>query len=85
MWTVFKVFIEFVKILFLFYVLVFRPQGIWDPSSLARDWTCTQALEVEVLTTGLPGKSSGILLNDDSVEGHHIWFNKLRPISLGNK
>ena len=25
MWTVFKVFIEFVTILFLFYVLVFRP------------------------------------------------------------
>ena len=44
MWTIFKVFIEFVGILFLFYVLVFRLQGIWDPSSLARDWTCTPCI-----------------------------------------
>ena len=44
MWTIFKVFIEFVRILFLFYVLVFWPQGIWDPSSLARDWTCTPCI-----------------------------------------
>ena len=25
----------------LFYVLAFWPQGIWDLSSLTRDWTCT--------------------------------------------
>ena len=50
MWTIFKVFIEFVTILFLFYV--FWPRGMWDliePASLA--------LEGEVLTTGPPGKS----------------------------
>ena len=33
MWTIFKVFIEFVTILLLFSVLVFWPQGTWDPSS----------------------------------------------------
>ena len=30
MWTIFKAFIEFVTLLFLFYVLVFRPGGMWD-------------------------------------------------------
>ena len=39
MWTIFKVFIESVTILLLFYVLVFWPQGMWDLSFLTRDWT----------------------------------------------
>ena len=37
MWTIFKVFIEFVTILFLFYVLVFFLRGMWGLSSLTRD------------------------------------------------
>ena len=39
MWTILKVFIEFVTILFLFSFLVFWPQGMWDLSSLTRDRT----------------------------------------------
>ena len=39
--TVFKVFIEFVTILFLFYVLVFWLQGMCDLGSLTKDRTCT--------------------------------------------
>ena len=39
MWTIFKIFIEFVTTLFLFYALVFWPQGMWDLSSLTRDQT----------------------------------------------
>ena len=39
--TIFKVFIECVTVLLLFYVLVFWPQGMWDLSSLTRDQTCT--------------------------------------------
>ena len=35
--SIFKVFIDFVAILLLFYVLVFWPRGMWDPSSLNRD------------------------------------------------
>ena len=31
MWTILKVFIEFVTILLLFYVLVFWSRGMWDP------------------------------------------------------
>ena len=33
MWTIFKVFIEFVTVLLLFYVLVFWPRGVWDLNS----------------------------------------------------
>ena len=44
MWTIFKVFIEFVTILLLFYVLVFWLQGKWDLSSLTRDRTCTPCI-----------------------------------------
>ena len=58
MWTIFfKVFIEFVTILLLFYVLVFWPRGIWDLSSRPGIEPTPPALEGEVLTTGLPGKS----------------------------
>ena len=41
MWTIFKVFIEFVTILLLFYVLVLWLWGMGDLSSLTRDQTCT--------------------------------------------
>ena len=61
MWTIFKVFIEFVTTSPPFYVLAFRPRGMWDPSSLTRDRTCSPgtapALEGEVPTTGRPGES----------------------------
>ena len=57
MWSISKFLIEFVTILFLFYLLVFWPQGMWDLSSLIRDGTCTPALEGKVLTAGPPGKS----------------------------
>ena len=41
MWTIFKVLIEFITVLLLFYVLVFWLQGIWDLSSPTRDGTPT--------------------------------------------
>ena len=41
MWTIFKVFIDSVTILLLFYVLVFWPPGMWDLSSPTRDRTRT--------------------------------------------
>ena len=44
MWTVFKVFIEFVIILLLFYVLVFWPWGMWDLSSPTRNLICTPCI-----------------------------------------
>ena len=44
MCTVFKVFIEFVTILLLFYVLCFWPWGMWDLSSLTGDRTRTPCI-----------------------------------------
>ena len=58
MWTIFKVFIEFVTILFLLYALVFWPRGMWDLISLTRYQTHTLAMEGKILTTGTPEKSS---------------------------
>ena len=55
-----EVFIEFVTVLLLFYVLIFRPQGMCNFSSPGTEPT-PPALEGEVLTTGLPGKSPGIV------------------------
>ena len=39
MWTIVEVFIEFGKMLLLFCVLVFLPQGTWNHSPLMRRWT----------------------------------------------
>ena len=59
MWTIFKVFIEFVTILLLIYVFGFfcgcEARGILAPWSGIEP--ASPALEGEVLTTGLPGKS----------------------------
>ena len=49
MWTIFKVFIEFVTVLLLFYVLVFSPQGMWDLSSPTKDRTCTPCIRRQSL------------------------------------
>ena len=52
MWTILKVFIEFVTVLLLSYGLVFWPRGKWNLSSLIRDRTHPPALEGELLTVG---------------------------------
>ena len=41
MWTIFKVSIEFFRILLVFYILVFWWQGMWDLSSRTRNQACT--------------------------------------------
>ena len=60
MWTILKIFIEFVTILLLFYVLVFWPHGKWDLTQFLDQRSrnsAPPALEGKVLTTGPPGKS----------------------------
>ena len=54
MWTIFKVFIEFVTILLLFYVLVFWPRGMWDRSSPTRHRTCTPCIGRQSLNHWTP-------------------------------
>ena len=44
MWTIFKVFIEVVSILLLFYVSVFCPWSMWDLNSPTRDQTHTPCM-----------------------------------------
>ena len=56
MQAIFKVFIEFVATVLLFYVSDFWARGMWDLSPLTRDRTSTSCREGEVLTTGPPGK-----------------------------
>ena len=58
MWTIFKVFTEFVTTLFLFYVLVFWRQGMWNLSSRP-GLNPHSLLWKAVLTTGQAGKSPG--------------------------
>ena len=57
MQTIFKVFVEFVTILLLFYVWFFgrEPRGILSPWPEIEP--APPELEGEVATTGLPGKS----------------------------
>ena len=53
MWTIFKVCIEFVTILLLFYVLDFGPQA----RRILAPWPTPPVLKGQVLITGSPGKS----------------------------
>ena len=57
MWTIFKVFPEFVTVLPLFYVFVFWLQDMWDLSSQTRYRTGSLCMEDKIFITGLPGKS----------------------------
>ena len=63
MWTIFKVFIEFVPIFLLCYVLVFWPEvcGILAPQPGIEP--TPPVLESEILTNGSPGKSLPTFLN----------------------
>ena len=54
MWTILKVFFEFVKILLLFYVFVLWPQGIWDLGSPTNNWTCTPCIRRQSLNHWTP-------------------------------
>ena len=64
MWVIFKVFIEFVTILVLFYILFFGHKGcgILTPGPGIKP--SSPALEGEFLATGPPGKSQKPLLKD---------------------
>ena len=58
MWTIFKVFIEFVKILLLFFMFwFFGPEACGILARRPGIEPASPALEDEVLTTGPPGKS----------------------------
>ena len=63
MWTIFKVFTEFVTILLLFYAFWFFRREACEILALRPGIEpAPPALEGEVLTTGLPGKSQTFLI-----------------------
>ena len=70
MWTIFKVLIEFVTILLLFYILVLGHKvcGIFAPWAGIKPTPL--ALEGKVMTTGLPGKSYVVWLLDSCLLSH---------------
>ena len=86
MWTVFKVFIEFVTILFLFYVLGFLAQGMWILAPWPGIELVAPELEGKVLTTGPPGESrEHKLLSNHLLLSFHLaqqCFQKSRELTI---
>lgn len=78
----FSVFIECATVLFLFYVLVFWPQGMWDLSSPIRDGTVTPCIGRKVLNIGPPRKFLSIWTWFTISHKHTrpICFSVSRPI-----
>ena len=78
-WTIFKVFIEFTTILFLFYILIFWPQVMWDLSFLTRDQTGTPHIGGQSLNHRTTRKVPVLLLSlivfilFASLSCPHIW------------
>ena len=73
-WTVFKIFIEFVTILLLFYVLDFWRRGMWGLSFPTRPAPTHPTLEGEVFTTGPPGKFLGVCVLTITYETLHQFI-----------
>ena len=79
MWAIFKVLIEFVTVLFLFYVLgiffFFWLGGLWYLSSLTRDGTCTPAMGRKSSPLGHQ-ESPSLLFNKSSLtRWTWVWVN----------
>ena len=83
MWTIFKVFIEFVTILLLFYVLVFWSRGMWDLSSPTRDRTRTPCIGRQSLNhwTAREVPTSSVLETDI---WEASWLNSQLKETLGD-
>ena len=93
MWTIFKLFIEFVTILLLFYVLVFYPWGMWDLVPWQGIKPALPTLAGKVLITGSPEKSFSRYFNPHSLlvlslflllwsESGSVMSDSLRPHGL---
>ena len=68
MWTILKVFVEFVTTLLLFYVLAFWPQGMWDlsyPHQESNTHPLHWKASLDVDFPGPPGKSRDHSLDAD--------------------
>ena len=70
LWTIFKVFIQFVTVSLLFYILVFGWQSMWNLCSLTRDRTCIERWSLTHWTAR---------------QVCHLGFNLFFPDNLFNK
>ena len=97
LWTIFKVFIESVTILFLFYVSVFWLHGMWDLSSGTRDptsttcigrqscnhWTASEVPEHMILWFFSEGDHSLIKILKE--EGENLGFTEAGKVNKSHK
>ena len=83
LWTILKVFIESVAVLFLFYDLVFGYEacGILTPQQGIK--LAAHALEGEVITTGPPGKSLSFSFKHISFGGGAISLACVFSLNFG--
>ena len=67
MWTIFKVFIEFITVLLPFYALIPWSRAMWDPSSRTRDRNlipCTGRQSQPLDRQGSPSNFNRLFFND---------------------
>ena len=91
MWTILKVFIEFLAVLLLvFYVLVFWPRGMWDLSSPAaaksRQSCPTLCDPIDSSPTGssVPGNLQARILEWVAISFSNAWKWKVKVKSLSH-
>ena len=78
MWIILKVFNEFVRILLLFLILVFWPQGMWDLRSPTRNQTHILGNGRQSLNCWTTGEVSGLNLNKEKRTGKVGWVGRER-------
>ena len=97
LWTIFKVFIESVTILLLFYVSVFWLRGLWDLSSGTRDpiptpcigrrslnhWTASEVPKDMILWFFSKGDYSFIKILKE--EGENLGFTEAGKVNKNHK
>ena len=82
MWTIFKVFIEFVTSYFCCMFWLFWLQGVWEPGSPSKD-QCTPASGGHVLPGAAPGTPCTLSYSDISSEESVLSLSRtsLEPLS----
>ena len=78
----FKAFTEFVTLLFLFYLLVFWPQGVWGLNSLNREpnlhSSCWQVKSLQLDHQGSPSSLLPDLAEWNPIQSNELWIDVCR-------
>ena len=78
--TIFKVFIEFVTVLLLFYVLVFHSWGLWDLRSPTRHQTWTPCSEKQSLNQCTVREVPQYSLFSKEIKSSVKWGGRMRKV-----